>query len=207
MCKKDGATDYRSFCVIFPYTSRPQFDRASRRLLQPARTAEQWIKEDKGAIKWTRLSCRTFAAMGTLAVPRAAEPWSLTSPREKLIKIGAKVVSQVTFQMAGTAVSRQMFADILSVISGCGHRPRRHRGSCEQMLHATRVEVCLPAGKASRFSASVPPTAYFDRLFPAPGAICGCAHGSKGAIWALRLAEIWRESVQVRRRRLALRRD
>jgi Transposase DDE domain group 1 len=25
-------------------------------------TAEQWIKEGKGAIKWTLLSCRTFAA-------------------------------------------------------------------------------------------------------------------------------------------------
>ena len=25
-------------------------------------TSEQWIKEGKGAIKWTRLSCRTFAA-------------------------------------------------------------------------------------------------------------------------------------------------
>ena len=25
-------------------------------------TCEQWIKEDKGAIRWTRLSCRTFAA-------------------------------------------------------------------------------------------------------------------------------------------------
>jgi DDE family transposase len=25
-------------------------------------TAENWIKEGKGAIKWTRLSCRTFAA-------------------------------------------------------------------------------------------------------------------------------------------------
>jgi hypothetical protein len=25
-------------------------------------TVEQWIKEGKGAIKWTRLSCRTFAA-------------------------------------------------------------------------------------------------------------------------------------------------
>ena len=24
--------------------------------------AEQWIKEGKNAIKWTRLSCRTFAA-------------------------------------------------------------------------------------------------------------------------------------------------
>ena len=93
-------------------------------------TAEQWIKEGKGAIKWTRLSCRTFAAnavrlqlhalaynlgnfMRTLAMPKAAEPWSLTSLREKLIKIGAKVVSHgryVTFQMAEVAVSRQMFA-------------------------------------------------------------------------------------------------
>jgi Transposase DDE domain group 1 len=26
------------------------------------RTCEEWIKEGKGAIKWTRLSCRTFAA-------------------------------------------------------------------------------------------------------------------------------------------------
>jgi hypothetical protein len=31
--------------------------------------------------------------MRTLAMPKAAEPWSLTSLREKLIKVGAKVVS------------------------------------------------------------------------------------------------------------------
>jgi len=100
-------------------------------------TAEQWIKEGKGAIKWTRLSCRTFAAnavrlqlhalaynlgnfMRTLAMPKVAEPWSLTSLRENLIKIGAKVVSHgryITFQMAEVAVSRQMFADILSLIA------------------------------------------------------------------------------------------
>jgi hypothetical protein len=100
-------------------------------------TAEQWIKEGKGAIKWTRLSCRTFAAnavrlqlhvlaynlgnfMRTLALPKAAEPWSLTSLREKLIKIGAKVVRHgryVTFQMAEVAVSRQMFAEILMLIA------------------------------------------------------------------------------------------
>jgi Transposase DDE domain group 1 len=46
--------------------------------------------------------------------------WSLTSLREKLIKIGAKVVSHgryVTFQMAEVAVSRQAFADILSLIA------------------------------------------------------------------------------------------
>jgi hypothetical protein len=50
----------------------------------------------------------------------AAEPWSLTSLREKLIKIGAKVVSHgryVTFQMAEVAVPRQMFQEILSLIA------------------------------------------------------------------------------------------
>jgi len=41
-------------------------------------------------------------------------------PAEKLIKIGAKVISHgryVTFQMAEVAVSRQMFAGILSIIA------------------------------------------------------------------------------------------
>ncbi len=100
-------------------------------------TAEQWIKEGKGAIKWTRLSCRTFAAnavrlqlhalaynlgnfMRTLAMPKRVEPWSLTSLRDKLIKIGAKVFSHgryITFQMAEVAVPRQMFKDILRLIA------------------------------------------------------------------------------------------
>jgi Transposase DDE domain group 1 len=58
--------------------------------------------------------------MRTLAMPKAAEPWSLTSLREKLIKIGAKVVSHgryVTFQIPEVAVSRQMFQEILSLIA------------------------------------------------------------------------------------------
>jgi hypothetical protein len=41
-------------------------------------------------------------------MPKAAQPWSLTSLREKLIKIGAKVVSHgryVTFQLAEVSVS------------------------------------------------------------------------------------------------------
>src|SRR5215204_6108883 len=100
-------------------------------------TCEQYVKEGKNAIKWTRLSCRTFAAnavrlelhalaynignfMRTLAMPKTTETWSLTSLREKLIKIGAKVVSHgryITFQLAEVAVPRQMFADILSLIA------------------------------------------------------------------------------------------
>jgi hypothetical protein len=58
--------------------------------------------------------------MRTLAMPKMAEPWSLTSLREKLIKIGAKVVSHgryTTFQTAEVAVPRQMFQDILSLIA------------------------------------------------------------------------------------------
>ena len=66
-------------------------------------TCEQWIKEGKGAIKWTRLSCRSFAAnavrlqlhalacnlgnfLRTLATPEPIKDWSLTSLKEKLIK-------------------------------------------------------------------------------------------------------------------------
>jgi Transposase DDE domain group 1 len=58
--------------------------------------------------------------MRTLALPKTAETWSPTGLREKLIKIGAKVVSHgryVTFKMAEVAVPRQMFADILSLIA------------------------------------------------------------------------------------------
>src|SRR6267378_5039977 len=70
--------------------------------------------------------------MRTLAMPKTAEPWSLTRLREKLIKIGAKLVSHgryVTFQMAEVAAPRQMFADILSLIARLRHHPRRH--DCE----------------------------------------------------------------------------
>ena len=58
--------------------------------------------------------------MRMLAMPKTAEPWSLTSLREKLIKIGAKFTNHgryVTFQMTEVAVPRQMFADILTLIA------------------------------------------------------------------------------------------
>jgi hypothetical protein len=54
--------------------------------------------------------------MRTLALPDIVEQWSLTTLREKLVKIGAKIVCHgryVTFQMAEVAVPRNLFADIL----------------------------------------------------------------------------------------------
>jgi len=99
-------------------------------------TREQWIKEGKGAIKWTRLSFRSFAAKAvrlqlhalaynlgncfrTLATPEPIRDWSMTTLREKLIEIGAKVVGHaryVAFQTAEVANPRNMFADILRMI-------------------------------------------------------------------------------------------
>src|SRR5512132_144759 len=106
-------------------------------------TAEQWIKEGKNAIAWTRLSCHGFTAnavrlqlhtlaynlanfMRTLALPQSVEHWSLTTLRDKLIKIGGKVVRHgrcITFQLAEVAVPRTLFAEILRLIDGLPPRP------------------------------------------------------------------------------------
>jgi len=100
-------------------------------------TAEQWIKEGKNGVKWTKLSCRTFRDnqarlqlfalaynlgnfLRRLALPKPVRHWSLTTLREKLIKIGAKVTrhsKSVTFQLAEVAVTRNLFAAILDRIA------------------------------------------------------------------------------------------
>ena len=58
--------------------------------------------------------------MRTLALPEAVKQWSLTSLREKLVKIGAKVVRHgryVIFQMAEVAVPKELFQEILRLIA------------------------------------------------------------------------------------------
>jgi len=96
-------------------------------------TAEQWIKEGKYALNWTRFSCKQFDSnevrlalfvlaynlgnfLRRLALSREIKHWSLRTLLMKLIKIGAKVVRNsryVTFQMAEVAVSKKLFAEIL----------------------------------------------------------------------------------------------
>jgi hypothetical protein len=99
-------------------------------------TAEQWIKEGKYALNWTRLSCHRFRAnqvrlalfllaynlgnfLRRLVLPRSVRHWSLRSLQAKLIKIGAKVVAhsrRIIFQMAQVAVPRALFEAILKRI-------------------------------------------------------------------------------------------
>jgi len=66
------------------------------------------------------LACNLGNCLRTLATPEPIEEWSLTSLREKLIKIGARLVSHgryVAFQMAEVAVTRRVFAEILRLIA------------------------------------------------------------------------------------------
>ncbi len=53
-------------------------------------------------------------------LPQEVEHWSLTTLREKLIKLGTNVVRHgryVTFQLAEVAISRALFAEILRRIA------------------------------------------------------------------------------------------
>ena len=111
---------------LYPRVGLDRFHRSSvTNLSRPAErvvafynqrgTAEQWIKEGKNAIKWTRLSCRSLRNnavrlqlhalaynlgnfMRTLALPDAVEQWSLTTLREKLSRSVRKLSA-----MAGTS--------------------------------------------------------------------------------------------------------
>lgn len=87
-------------------------------------------------VKWTKLSCRRFKDnearlqlfalaynlgdfLRQLVLPKPIRSWTLRTLREKLVKIGAKVVSHakyVVFQLAEVAVPRQVFAAIVKRI-------------------------------------------------------------------------------------------
>ena len=150
--------------------------------MPPTTTAapcEQYIKEGKGAIKWTRLSCRSFAAnavrlqlhalaynlgnfMRTLAMPKTAEPWSLTSLRQKLIKIGAKVVSHgryVTFlrirarrghQIAAVAVARKLAVLCWHLLTKSADYQWARPALVASKLRAMELQAGQPARKGNK---------------------------------------------------------
>ena len=100
-------------------------------------TAEQWIKEGKYALNWTRLSCHKFMAnqvrlwlfvltynlgnfMRRLVLPEDMKHWTLTSLQTRLIKTGGRLVRharRLVFQLAEVLVTREMLTGILERIS------------------------------------------------------------------------------------------
>ena len=62
----------------------------------------------------------------TLALPAEVAQWSMTTLRERLVKIGAKIVRHgrsIAFQMAEVAVPRALFQEILSAIAALRPSP------------------------------------------------------------------------------------
>ena len=106
-------------------------------------TAEQWIKEGKYALTWTRLSCHRFVAnqvrlwlfvlaynlgnfMRRLTLPESVKHWSLRSVQTKLIKMGGRLVRharRLVFQLAEVAVAREVFRQVLERIAGLHPAP------------------------------------------------------------------------------------
>ncbi len=119
--------------ISFIVTNMTRWSRKVAKFYNRRGTGEQWIKAGKYAVKWTRLSCRNFRDnqarlqlfalaynlgnfLRRLALPRSVKHWSLTTLREKLIKIVAKVVTHaryVILQMAEVGVPRELFVAIL----------------------------------------------------------------------------------------------
>ena len=100
-------------------------------------THEPSCEEGKNAVTWTRLSCHRFAAnavrlqlhalaynlanfLRTLALPAEVAQWSLSTLRDRLVKIGAQIVRHgrsIILQMAEVMVSRGLFQQILDAIA------------------------------------------------------------------------------------------
>ncbi len=130
--------------------------------------AEQYVK---GAIRWTRLSCRKFRDNAvrlqfhvlaynlanftrTPALPKAIEGWSLTILREKLVKIRARVVAYgryAAYQLAEAAVLRDLFPEILSLIDELRPSPApAYVGEIDHQVKTTGG-VCLKAKKVTEW--------------------------------------------------------
>ena len=87
------------------------------------------VQNVRGQRRAAPASCarlQSWQFLRTLATPEPIKDWSLTSLKEKLIKIGAKVVSHgryVVFQMAEVTIPRQMFQEILRLIAELRPQP------------------------------------------------------------------------------------
>lgn len=87
-----------------------------RSTIEPQRV----LKYTDNSTRRTRVDHNLGNFLRRLALPNPVRHWSLTTLREKLIKIGAKVTrnaKSVTFQLAEVALTRNSFAGILDRIT------------------------------------------------------------------------------------------
>ena len=119
--------------VGFIVTNLSLPSRAVVRFYNKRGTAEQWIKEGKHAMHWTRLSCHRFRAnearlqlsllaynLGNLwrrqVLPKRIDNWSLTSLQQRLVKTGGRLVKHARYYwllLAESHLTRRLFGTML----------------------------------------------------------------------------------------------
>ena len=100
-------------------------------------TCEQWIKEGKYALNWTKLSCQGFNEnevrlklfimaynlgniFRTLALPEGIKDWSLRTIQLKLIKIGGRLIKHARYYymlLAEVSIKEWLWRGIMNKIS------------------------------------------------------------------------------------------
>jgi len=128
---------------VIPVATLTGTNRAIVRLYNQRGTAEQWIKEGKTAIHWTRLSCHRFRAnevrlllsviahnLGNLlrrpVLPPAVQDWSLTSLQQRLLKTGGRLIRHARYfalQLAETYLTRTLCRQIVVRIEQLAYHP------------------------------------------------------------------------------------
>jgi hypothetical protein len=122
--------------VGFIVTSLKWCDKKVVKFYNKRGTCEQWIKEGKYALNWTRLSCRKFVEnearlklfimaynlgnfLRTLVLPEGIKHWSLRSIQLKLIKIGGRLIKHARYYcllLAETVINEKLFSGLLNNI-------------------------------------------------------------------------------------------
>jgi hypothetical protein len=124
--------------VRFIVTNFTLPSRAVVRFYDKRETAEEWIKEGKLAVKWTRrLSCHNFRAnevrlqlsvlaynLGNLrrgpGLPQKIKRWSLTRLRQCLVKTGGRLLKHARYYwllLAEGHLARRLCGNILRMIA------------------------------------------------------------------------------------------
>ena len=133
-----ASVEHHHVGVLFPrvgfiVTNLPLPNRAVVRFYNKRGTAEQWIKEGKQAVHWTRLSCHRFRAnevrlqltvlaynLGNLwrrlMLPTCIDRWSLTSLQQRLVKTGGRLIKHARYYwllLAESYLTRRLFGAML----------------------------------------------------------------------------------------------
>jgi hypothetical protein len=122
--------------IGFIITSLNWLDKKVVRFYNKRGTCEQWIKEGKHTLNWTKLSCKRFKEnearlklfilaynagnfLRTLVLPKKIKHWSLKTIQLKLIKIGGRLIKHARYYwllLAEVSITAKIFSGLMNNI-------------------------------------------------------------------------------------------